>query len=98
MRALNCWEIKKCGREPGGIKTVELGVCPAAIDVVSNGVNNGKNGGRICWKVTGTLCGGKVQGTYAQKALSCLNCEFFKQVQKEEGTGFVLNPDRATAQ
>jgi len=26
---LNCWEFKKCGRQPGGPKVAELGVCPA---------------------------------------------------------------------
>ena len=26
----NCWEIKKCGRETGGPKSKELGVCVAA--------------------------------------------------------------------
>jgi len=25
---LNCWEFKKCGREPGGEKASELGICP----------------------------------------------------------------------
>ena len=27
---LNCWEVKKCGREPGGKSVATLGVCPAA--------------------------------------------------------------------
>jgi uncharacterized protein YbcI len=27
-------------------------------------INNGVNGGRICWTITGTLCGGKVQGDF----------------------------------
>ena len=26
----NCWEYKKCGREVGGAKVKDLGVCPAA--------------------------------------------------------------------
>jgi hypothetical protein len=25
----NCWEFKNCGREIGGIKVKEMGVCPA---------------------------------------------------------------------
>jgi hypothetical protein len=29
-KKLNCWEVKKCGREPGGVKVKELGVCPAS--------------------------------------------------------------------
>jgi hypothetical protein len=36
--------------------------------------------------VTGTFCGGKVQGAFAQKQVSCMGCDFFKKV-KEEGAG-----------
>ncbi len=86
----NCWEYKKCGREPGGAQAPDLGVCPGASDTTSNGLNDGLNGGRICWAVTGTFCGGQVRGTYAQKQLSCMNCEFFKQVKEEAGRQFLL--------
>jgi hypothetical protein len=86
----NCWEYKNCGREPGGPKANELGVCPAATSSAHNGKNNGKNGGRYCWKVAGTLCGGKVQGEYAAKAVSCMACEFFKVVKQEEGPKFTI--------
>lgn len=84
---LNCWDFKDCGRVPGGAKAAELGVCPAATDAGGDGLNGGKNGGRICWAVAGTLCGGKVQGTFTQKQLSCMSCAFFKQVKEEEGSG-----------
>ena len=77
--------MKKCGREPGGVKTAEYGVCPAAEHTDSNGINSGKNGGRICWAVAGTFCGGKVQGSFAQKQVSCMACEVFKQIKREEG-------------
>ncbi|MHB9156140.1 MAG: two-CW domain-containing protein [Endomicrobiales bacterium] len=86
----NCWEFKQCGREQGGAKVAELGVCPAAIDVSATGVNGGKNGGRICWAVSGTFCGGKVQGTFAQKESSCLCCDFFNKVKAEEKGDFSL--------
>lgn len=85
-----CWEFKNCGREPGGARTGELGVCPAAADATGAGINGGQNGGRICWAVTGTFCGGTVQGTFAQKQLSCMNCDFFKLVKEEEGSKFLL--------
>lgn len=85
MSKSNCWEIKKCGREPGGEKTGDLGVCPAASDSSVDGVNNGKNGGRICWAIAGTFCGGKVQGDFAQKSVSCMSCEVFKMIKSEEG-------------
>lgn len=86
----NCWEFKKCGREPGGIKSKELGVCPASLATAVNGVNSGTNGGRICWALTGTLCGGKVQGTFAQKLANCCECEFYKMVRQQEGAGLVV--------
>jgi len=91
MPKQNCWEHKKCGREPGGNKTEELGVCPALIDTTSNGLNGGDNAGRICWAVAGTFCGNKVQGKFAEKEATCMNCDFYKKVKKEEGTiGFML--------
>ena len=84
----NCWEFKKCGRQPGGAKELELGVCKASTNFTHNGVNGGKSAGRYCWKVAGTLCGGKVQGTFAEKMMNCAACEFFKMVKTEEGAAF----------
>jgi hypothetical protein len=83
----NCWDIMNCGRAPGGAKVSELDVCPAAIDTSSDGINGGKNAGRICWAVAGTFCGGKVQGEFAEKKVTCMTCEVFKRVQQEEGPG-----------
>ncbi len=81
---LNCWEYKKCGRHPGGAKVEELGVCPAAIHAELNGSHGGKNAGRSCWVVAGSLCGGKIQGTYAKKLLNCWRCDFMNTVKREE--------------
>jgi hypothetical protein len=81
---LNCWEFKKCGRQPGGAKVADLGVCPAAIADHFNGAHEGKNAGRACWAVAGSLCGGKIQGTYAEKLNNCWRCEFMNMVKKEE--------------
>ena len=86
----NCWEFLKCGRQPGGAKVGEFGVCPAATEKSGDGINNGKNSGRICWLVGGTLCGGMIQGSSAAKLDNCTQCEFFKLVQNEEGANFVL--------
>lgn len=86
---MNCWEYKNCGREEGGAKVAELGVCPAASEKKVNGVHGGKNGGRCCWAVAGTLCGGEVQGGFGTKAIKCLNCDFYKMTWKEEqGEGY----------
>jgi len=92
MELKNCWEVKNCGRHLGGEKVEELGLCVAATSGPYDGVNRGTVGGRFCWRIAGTLCGGKPQGTAAQKLFNCLNCEFFKQVIKEEGKDFKLSP------
>ncbi len=87
-KKLNCWEYKKCGREQGGKNFAELGVCPAALDTSFDGINRGKNGGRVCWAIAGTFCEGEIQGAFADKRDSCVNCEFFKKVNSEdEGDG-----------
>jgi hypothetical protein len=93
MKSRNCWEAKKCGRQPGGENAEKLGICPAALpNEYFDGVNKGKHCGRFCWAVAGTLCGGKVQGTYAKKLMHCLGCEFLKQVNEDEGRNFILTP------
>jgi diguanylate cyclase (GGDEF)-like protein len=86
---LNCWEYKKCGREPGGAKVKELGVCPATTDAKLHGVHGGENAGRACWVVAGSMCGGKMQGTFAQKYGDCVKCDFFKDVKEKEGANYI---------
>lgn len=88
MIKLNCWEFKKCGRQPMGEKANELGVCPVAIEVKAHGINAGTNGGRSCWAIAGSLCGGKVQGSYASKLGNCLQCDFFNEVRRQEAERF----------
>jgi hypothetical protein len=87
----NCWEFVNCGREEGGANAEALGVCPACTSTDVNGANRGKNGGRICWAVTGTLCGGEVQGEFAAKIGNCTSCDFYKAVMAEE-EAFVMFP------
>lgn len=64
---MNCWEFMKCGRQDGGERAEELGVCPAF-----------PNHGKHCSYIAGTLCNGKVQGFFAHKLHDCLSCEFYK--------------------
>ncbi len=85
MPKLNCWESQRCGREPGGRRVAALGLCPAATTTEVEGINHGRAGGRVCWAIAGTFCGGGVQGTAAQKGESCMSCEFFRTVVREEG-------------
>lgn len=89
MAKLNCWDVKKCGREPNGVKVEELGVCLASTEAMVDGINGGQKGGRACWALVGTLCGGAVQASFAKKVGSCLECEFYKQVEGEEGPTFI---------
>ena len=81
---MNCWEFMHCGRGPGDSETSIHGSCPAAWDDSYDGINSGTCGGRICWAVAGTFCGGEVQGTFAEKRKSCMDCGFYEKVQKEE--------------
>jgi len=90
MKKLNCWEYKKCGREPGGKHVALLGVCPAARSTKANGLNGGKYAGRICWAIAGTFCGGEIIGTFAETLPTCLGCDFFHLVRSEEGENFCL--------
>lgn len=85
----NCWEYFKCGREQDGAKARELGVCVAAAEGSANGIHHGKNGGRCCWAIAGTLCRGKAQGTFAEKHGACLRCSFYRTVTAEEAAKLV---------
>jgi hypothetical protein len=85
---LNCWQMKNCGRQPGGAKTAEFGVCPASQPGTYDGRNGGDCGGRYCWKIAGTFCGGVVQGSFASKIVNCAKCEFFYTVKREQGAAF----------
>jgi hypothetical protein len=95
MSKMNCWEFKQCGREVGGDKAEELGICPAASDQMLDGVHGGKNAGRACWVVAGTLCEGKVTGTFAQTVRNCLACDFYNSVREEEQDDFTLSAELA---
>jgi len=85
----NCWDAKRCGRQPGGNKAKELGICPAAIESRVDGINGGVNGGRACWAINKTLCDNKVQGSFSTKLKRCLQCEFYSTVWKEEGDNYL---------
>ncbi|MBU0988017.1 MAG: hypothetical protein KKH68_12280 [Proteobacteria bacterium] len=67
--ALNCWEFMKCGYEKDGYNAKKHGVCPAFPDY-----------GKSCARVVGTLCGGKVQGTFADKIKRCKRCKFYNSL------------------
>ena len=91
---LDCWQSRRCGREPGGANADELGVCVATTESRVDGVNGGHNAGRVCWVVAGTLCGGEVQGSFAAKLANCRLCDFYMLVKQEEAD-FVFTPPAA---
>jgi hypothetical protein len=91
MLRLNCWEFKQCGREPGGAKVHELGICPATTEQKLQGIHGGKNAGRACWVVAGSMCDSQIQGTFAQKYGNCVKCDFFQKVKEEEGATYELS-------
>ncbi|MDP2839876.1 MAG: HD domain-containing phosphohydrolase, partial [Syntrophales bacterium] len=72
----NCWEFMKCGREVGGAKAQELGVCPAYPDH-----------GKHCARIVGTLCGGEVQASFARKFGNCWKCPFYRSRHYERMFG-----------
>jgi len=71
----NCWEMKSCGRQAGGIKVAQLGECVASKLKL----------GRSCWAIAGTLCGGIVQGTVAQKEKNCMGCDVYRDYNRMSG-------------
>ncbi len=88
---LNCWEFKNCGRHEGGEHVNDLGVCPATRESRLDGIHDGKNAGRTCWVIAGTLCKGEVQGNFAKKYKNCEVCNFYQSIKKEEGAKFTLS-------
>ncbi len=85
MNLENCWEFMGCGRQPGGENAREHGICLAAVDESSHGLNGGTNGGRICWTVTGHFSEArKVRCRPARDIPTCTSCLFFKKVLREQ--------------
>lgn len=90
-RKINCWEFKKCGREPGGKNIDELGVCLTPVYTQYDGINGGRNGGRVCWAVSGTMCDGNYQASVAAKQSYCMDCSFYRLLMDEVETEELTN-------
>jgi len=84
MKKINCWEFKQCERQPGGERVRDLGTCPVTINEDLDGTHGGIGAGRVCWAVAGSFCGGKMEGTFAQKLNDCGKCDFMALVKREE--------------
>ncbi len=87
----NCWEYKRCGRQPQGHHVFDQGVCPAAIEERLDGVHGGTNAGRARWVIAGTMCGGQVQGSFGSKYRNCEQCDFYQMARQEERGTFKLS-------
>lgn len=87
----NCWEFKRCGKEPGGSHEHENGKCLVPLMSMYNGINDGHNGGRVCWLISGSLCGGEMQMAFSEKLKSCNTCDFYSTVTAEEGKNISMS-------
>ena len=80
---LNCWEFKKCGREPGGRNILQYGVCSIPVAIDCDGINGGKNGGRACWLWRELACVKIMQKCSVQEIRECRECDFYLFVKKK---------------
>ena len=88
MSKVNCWEFRKCGREPGGVNADALGVCAASTENAYHERNGGFMAGRYCWRVAGTQCETTADSDYASRMGNCMHCEFYLKVKAEEDDAF----------
>jgi hypothetical protein len=84
----NCWEVKACGRCAAALKD---DACPVCSERKLNGVHGGINGGRACWTIPHTKCGGNTQGAFGNKFRNCMECNFYNLVKAEEKGSFQLS-------
>ena len=84
----NCWEVKACERCTTALKDDS---CPVCKEDRLHGLHGGLNGGRACWTISHTKCGGSVQGHFGNKFANCKECDFYKMVKAEEGGSFELS-------
>jgi hypothetical protein len=92
MKKRNCWEFMKCGRGIGGDNN---DVCPVAAEKLADGLNEGVNGGRLCWVIAEACCNNEVKCSELHRKSSCFSCEFRFKVNTEEG---LLNVCKATGE
>ena len=89
-KKMNCWEFKNC-RKVFLVKN-RLITCPVITYFRQDGINNGKNAGRVCWTINNTFCNGAQVKDVKEKISKCFKCEFYLKVKEEEGKNFILAP------
>jgi len=87
---LNCWELRNCGRGPGEGSSHPLGECPAAKGGQNEGPNKGTAMGRYCWRAMETSENGRTLPHWSRSDPSCITCEHFIRVRKEEDDEFKM--------
>jgi hypothetical protein len=89
---MNCWEFRRCGREPGGRLASQEGVCRAAVYEPADGYLGGTNGGTACCFIKGTVCeeSRHHQATYRGKSEGCWDCAFYRMLRREHGPAFSM--------
>ncbi len=60
----------------------------------ANGINGGKNAGRICWLIANTMCKGDTESTFEVMITTCAECDFYKLVRAEGGEEVTLSIDK----
>ncbi len=84
MKKKNCWEFKNCGKNNYD-SSGNSRPCQVPKMAMYDGVNDGENGGRVCWIIADTACDGAVQATFRHKLETCSACDFYRTVLEEEG-------------
>ncbi len=88
----NCWEFKGCGQQrTGGNNSSEK--CPVPEMTSADGINGGKNAGRVCWLIANTMCKGDSEGAFEAMIRVCRECDFYKLVKSEGGKTVMLSID-----
>lgn len=85
----NCWEFWEYDLRKSLTESPTCRKCPAVVDMRLDGVHGGRNAGRACWVVPGTLCGGELHGEYQEKKKTCMSCDFFRSVRSHEEPFFI---------
>lgn len=80
----------KCGKQDG---TDKSDVCPIAAEKSANGLNGGKNGGRLCWIIADAHPATWRSCSIKGRKDPCFSCEFRFKVMMEEG---MINVCKAT--
>jgi len=90
-KKINCWDFKKCGREPKSARENELDICPVCLCSELDGIHGGNRGGRACWAVGGTQCGGKIRRMFVPPSLACTLCDFRRAVLNGERSDLIIS-------